>query len=97
MLLQKVLTTLILYITVKQSARTRNQERGNKMTKQEIAVCEKTVNDLKLLERENQGVHELTEKNRFARSVVMKMMNNLDYRVSIPEPGGVHIFKGDKL
>lgn len=37
----------------------------------------------------------LTDKIRFARIVVMKMMNNLDYRVSIPEPGVVHIFRGD--
>ena len=66
------------------------------MTKQEIAVCEKTVNELMTLERESTDPV-LTDKVRFARIVVMKMMNNLNYRVSIPEPGTVHIFRGDAL
>ena len=64
------------------------------MTKKEIAVCERTVNELMTLERESNDPV-LTDKVRFARIVVMKMMNNLDYRVSIPEPGTVHIFRGD--
>ncbi len=64
------------------------------MTKKEIAVCEKTVNELMTLERESTDPV-LTEKVRFARIVVMKLINNLDYRVSIPEPGTVHIFRGD--
>lgn len=64
------------------------------MTKKEIAVCEKTVNEMMTLERESVDPV-LTDKVRFARIVVMKMINNLDYRVSIPEPGTVHIFRGD--
>ena len=64
------------------------------MTKKEIAVCEKTVNEMMTLERESNDPV-LIEKVRFARIVVMKMINNLDYRVSIPEPGTVHIFRGD--
>ena len=66
------------------------------MTKKEIAVCEKTVNELMTLERESNDPV-LTDKIRFARIVVMKMINNIDYRVSIPEPGTVHIFRGDAL
>lgn len=64
------------------------------MTKKEIAVCEKTVNEMMTLERESTDPV-LTDKVRFARIVVMKMINNLDYRVSIPEPGTVHVFHGD--
>ena len=64
------------------------------MTKKEIAVCEKTVNEMMTLERESNDPV-LIDKVRFARIVVMKMINNLDYRVSIPEPGTVHIFRGD--
>ena len=64
------------------------------MTKKEIAVCEKALNELMTLERESNDPV-LIDKVRFARIVVMKMINNLDYRVSIPEPGVVHVFRGD--
>lgn len=64
------------------------------MTKKEIAVCEKTVNEMMTLERESNDPV-LIDKVRFARIVVMKMINNLDYRVSIPEPGTVCIFRGE--
>lgn len=66
------------------------------MTKQEIAVCEKTVNELMTLERESTDPV-LTDKVRFARIVFMKTINEFNYRVSIPEPGTVHIFRGDAL
>lgn len=65
------------------------------MTKKEIEWCEKTIKELMTLERENQYHPQLSEKIRFVRIVVMKMMNNLNYRVSIPEPGVVHVFRGD--
>lgn len=68
--------------------------KGYSMTKKEIEWCEKTINELMTLERENNNPV-LIDKIRFARIVVMKMMNNLDYRVSIPEPGVVHVFRGD--
>ena len=64
------------------------------MTKKEIAVCEKTVNEMMTLERDSPDPI-LTDKIRSARIGVMKLINNLDYRVSIPETGTVHIFRGD--
>ena len=66
------------------------------MTKKEISVCEKTVNELMTAERETTDPV-LTEKIRFARIGIMNLMNNLEYRVSIPEPGTVRIFRGDAL
>ena len=38
-----------------------------------------------------------TDKVRSARIGVMKLINNLGYRVSIPEPGIVHVFRGEAL
>ena len=70
--------------------------KGFNMTKKEISVCEKTVNELMTAERESNDPV-LTEKIRFARIGIMNLMNNLDYRVSIPEPGTVRIFRGDAL
>ncbi len=64
------------------------------MTKKEIAVCEKALNELMTLERESTDPV-FADKVRYARITIIIMMNNLDYRVSIPEPGTVCIFRGD--
>ena len=67
------------------------------MTKEEISKAQEAITELLYIEANTRYDNpELAEKCRFTRSVIFKMLNNMNYRVSVLDVDNVHIFKERK-